>query len=84
MAMTKYVVSLPRVDEHEQGEEFVGAILELSNHVDDDGRPVFVTEDLNEAFRVVRKTCETCRRHCGTTEFDIGIMPREKELAKGC
>jgi Ethanolamine utilization protein EutJ (predicted chaperonin) len=82
--MAKYAVNLPRVDEHEQGEEFVSEILKLSNHVDDDGRPVFVTEDLNEAFRVVRETCEICRRHYGTTEFDIGIVLSEKERAKGC
>ena len=82
--MTKYIVNLPYIDEHEQGEEFVSAILKLSNHVNDDGRPVFVTEDLNEAFRVVLKTCEICRQHFGTREFDIGIRPSEKESAKGC
>ena len=48
--MKEYVVSLPYVDEHEQGEGFVEEILEISNGVDDDARPVFVTEDQSEAI----------------------------------
>ena len=84
MAMTKYVVSLPRVDEHEQGEDFAEEILSLSNHTDDDGRPIFMTNNLSKALGAVRKACEICRRHSAITEFNIGIMPSDKESAKGC
>jgi hypothetical protein len=73
MFMTKYIVSLPYVDEHEQDEDFVNEILKLSNHTNEDGRPVFSTPIFAEAMAVVNKTCEICQRCFQTIELEIGI-----------
>jgi hypothetical protein len=73
MFMTKYVVRLPYVDEHEQDEDFVNEILKLSTSADEDGRPVFVTQNLTEVMAVVNNTCEICQRYFQTIEFEIGI-----------
>jgi hypothetical protein len=82
--MTKYTVSLPYVDEHEQGEEFVNEILKLSKGTNEDGRPVFFTQNLTEAISVIHEACEICRRHFRTIEFEIGIDAYGKDNAKGC
>ena len=81
--MTQYTVSLPYVDEHEQGEEFVAEILKLSN-ANEDCRPVFVAHELNEALDVLRKACEICRRYFRIIEFNVGIEVCGKDNAEGC
>ena len=61
------------MDEHEQGEGFVNEILEVSNGVDDDGRPLFVTRKQNEALAVARKACEICRRYSCEDESRVFV-----------
>jgi hypothetical protein len=71
--MKEYIVRLPYVDEHEQDEGFVEEILEISNGVDDDARPVFVTEDQSEAIEVARKAREICHRYSCEDESRVFV-----------
>ena len=82
--MTKFTVGLPAVDEHEEGEEFVAEILKLTNGTNEDGRPVFVAHELNEALAVLRKASEICRRYFRIINFNIGIEVCGKVNNEGC
>ena len=75
--MKEYTVKLPYVDEHEQDEEFVKEILEISNGVDDDARPVFVTKNPNEALSVVRKARVICRRYSCEDESSVFVVTND-------
>lgn len=74
--MKEYTVRLPCVDEHEQEEEFVKEILEASNGVDDDARPVFVTKDPNEALLVVKRVRLICRRY-SCDEASVSVVTND-------
>jgi hypothetical protein len=77
--MTDYVVHLPDVDIHLHGEDLFNAIMGLSNAVDDEGHPLFVTNDLYEATKVVRLAYAVCQDHSADTEFNIRITPLEAQ-----
>ena len=72
-SIIEYVVRLPYVDDHEQDEGFVEEILEISNGVDDDARPIFVTKDQSEASEVARKAREICRRYSREDESRVFV-----------
>lgn len=74
---TKYTVNLPYVDEHEQGEDFVKEIVALSNHTNDDGRPVFVTNDLRKARNIAKQAYSICLRYNIVNEINIRITQSE-------
>ena len=75
--MKEYTVKLPYVDEHEQPEGFVKEILEISNSIDDDARPVFVTRNQNEALAIAKKGREVCRRYSCEDESSVFLVSRD-------
>ncbi len=77
--MKRYVVHLPDVDVHFHGQEFFDEIHELSNGTDEEGRPLFVSNDFTEAMEIVQRARAVCRKHGADTEFHIEIVPRESK-----
>ena len=72
--MEEYTVKLPYVDEHEQDEGFVKEILDISNKIDNDARPVFITKNQSEAFTIVKKAREVCGRYSCEDESNVFVV----------
>lgn len=75
--MRTFRINLPYTDEHFQCEDFVNAILKLSNGTDEDGRPYFETSNLYDAMKVVTKAYELCKQYLGTIELRVTIRPND-------
>ena len=75
--MKEYTVKLPYVDEHEQDEGFVKEILDVSNSIDEDARPVFVTRNQSETLAIAEKANGICRRYSCEDESSVFMVSKD-------